>query len=81
MTNSNTLREAIIKLIYEEEPDTPWLTDAFYDKLLFLIESEFKEREKKIYKALALAQSMILSGEKMSEHSDSIFQDAFATSK
>jgi len=24
---------------------------------------------------------MILSGEKMSEHSDSIFQDAFATSK
>jgi len=51
MTNSNTLREAIIKLLYEEAPDTPWLTDAFYDKLLSLIENECQKREKKNYSA------------------------------
>lgn len=48
MTNSSTLREAIIKLLYEEAPDTPWLTDAFYDKLLSLIEME-KNRNVNVY--------------------------------
>lgn len=45
MTTTNALREAIIKLLYEEAPDTPWLTDAFYDKLIALIENEYQKRE------------------------------------
>lgn len=58
MTNSNTLREAIIKLLYEEAPDTPWLTDAFYDNLLSLIESEFQKRKMdKVSEALGLVKS------------------------
>lgn len=53
MTNSNTLREAIIKLLYEEAPNTPWLTDIFYDKLLSLIEREFQKREKDTFSKAA----------------------------
>jgi hypothetical protein len=42
--NQSILRDAIIKLLYEEAPNTPWLSDGFYDKLLSLIECEFKAR-------------------------------------
>ncbi len=45
MKHPKALREAIIKLLYKEAPDTPWLTDDFYDKLLSLIENEFQKRE------------------------------------
>lgn len=44
---SNALRDVIIKLLYEEAPNTSWLTDTFYDKLLSLIEHEFQNREMK----------------------------------
>jgi len=58
MSNSNSLRDAIIKLLYEEAPNTPWLTDVFYDKLLSLIESEFQKREiDKVDEALGLVKS------------------------
>lgn len=57
-TDSNTLRGAIIKLLYEEAPNTPWLTDIFYDKLLSLIEREFQKREMdKVNETLGLLKS------------------------
>lgn len=40
MICKKTLREKIIKLLYDEAPESPWMSDKFYDKLLALIERE-----------------------------------------
>ena len=45
---SSALRDAIMKILYEEAPNTPWLSDVFYDKLLSLIEME-KNRDVNVY--------------------------------
>lgn len=42
------LRDEIMKLLYEEAPDSPWLPDVFWDKLLALVE---RERRKAVEEA------------------------------
>lgn len=54
------------------------------EQLLALVKSTAKgalvhsEKNKRLKNALALAQSMIYGGEKMSRHAESIFQDALS---
>ncbi len=41
-----SLRDEIMNMLYKEAPDSPWLSDVFWDKLLTIIEIEKKKAVK-----------------------------------
>lgn len=60
-SKGSALRDSIIKLLYEEAPGSPWLSDKFYDKLLSLVESDYISKiERERDESLRLMKSTAL---------------------